>query len=193
MRKAPLKRIVQLLKRHRDVSFAAPGRGEIAPISIILTTLAARSYAYCVTQCTYADTYELIADVVRRMPDFIAVEDRNGKPFYFIENETTTGENFADKWNLDSRLRRAFYGWHKEVLAMLHVLVQVEGKDRLGQELQKSFGATQEVIRRALAPLTSAVGNARAAGSLLVAPSLGVVTTPAAGRASIRPNTFFGR
>lgn len=193
MQKPLLKRVVQLLKRHRDVSFAAPGHAEIAPISIILTTLAARSYGYCTTRFVYADAYELIVDVVRRMPDFIAVEDRNGTAFYFIENETTIGENFADKWNLDSRLPGAFYGWHKEVLASLDMMVGLEGKDRLGQELQKSFGATQEAVRRALAPFASAVGDARAAGSLLVAPSLGLVTAPAAGRVSVRPNTFFGR
>ncbi len=193
MRKPPLKRIVQILKRHRDVSFAAPGRSALAPISIILTTLAARSYADCITRFIYADTYELILDVVRRMPEFIVVDERNGRPFYFIENETTAGENFADKWNLDPRLPRAFYGWHREAIAVLEELVAIEGKDRLGQALQKSFGASQEAVRGAMATLTTAVGNARAAGSLLVAPSLGLVTSPAVGRVNVRPHTFFGR
>ena len=115
--------IVQMLKRHRDVSFAGRGRAEIAPISVILTTLAARSYAYCTTRFVYADAYELIVDVVRRMPEFIVVEYRNGSPFYFIENETTACETFADKWNLDPSLPRAFYGWHKDVIALLELLV----------------------------------------------------------------------
>lgn len=193
MRKPALKRIVQLLKRHRDIWFAAAKRSELAPISIILTTLAARAYAHCTARFAYADTYELILDVVRRMSDFIAVDERNGRPFYFIENETTAGENFADKWNLDQRLPQAFYGWHRDAIAMLEELVGIDGKDRLGQALQKSFGASQEAVRAAMAPLASAVGNARAAGSLLVAPGLGIVTSPAAGRASVRPNTFFGR
>lgn len=193
MSKPLLKRIVQFLKRHRDVMFAGHGRAEIAPISIILTTLAAQSYARCTTQFAYADAYELIVDVVRRMPEFIVIENRNGSPFYFIENETTAGENFADKWNLDPRLTRAFYGWYKDVIALLERLVGIEGTDRLSQQLQESFGATREAVRRALVPFASSVGNARAAGSLLVAPSLGVVTAPAAGGVSICPNTFFGR
>ncbi|GMU76954.1 MAG: hypothetical protein AMXMBFR45_24450 [Gammaproteobacteria bacterium] len=193
MRKPPLKRIVQLLKRHRDMSFAAPERSELAPISVILTTLAARSYADCITRFIYTDTYELILDVVRRLPEFIQVGERNGKSFYFIENETTTGENFADKWNLDPRLPRAFYGWHRDAVAMLEGLFAIEGKDRLGEALQKSFGASQEAVRAAMAPLATAVGNARAAGSLLVAPSLGLVTSPATGRVNVRPHTFFGR
>ena len=193
MRKPALKRIVQLLKRHRDIWFATAKRNELAPISIILTTLAARSYAYCAARFAYGDTYELILDVVRRMSDFIAVDERNGRPFYYIENETTAGENFAEKWNLDQRLPQAFYGWHRDAIAMLEELVSIDGKDRISQALQKSFGASQENVRSAIAPLASAVGHARAAASLLVAPSLGVVTSPAAGRISVRPNTFFGR
>jgi hypothetical protein len=103
------------------------------------------------------------------------------------------GENFADKWNRDSRLPTAFYVWHKEVFALFDLLVQLEGKDRLSEELQESFGATQEVVRHAMTPFVMTVGNARAMGSLLVARSLGVVTAPAAGRVNVRPNTFFGR
>src|SRR5580700_4045447 len=39
--KTPLQRVVQLLKRHRDLFFAA--RQEVRPISIIITTLAAKA------------------------------------------------------------------------------------------------------------------------------------------------------
>lgn len=193
MRKLPLKRIVQILKRHRDVSFAAPSRRELAPISVIVTTLAARSYADCVTRFVYADHYELILDVVRRLPEFIQVTHQNGVPFYFIENETTTGENFADKWNQDARLPRAFYEWHREALGLLEELLAVEGKDRLSEVLQKAFGTSVETVRAAMAPLATTVAGARAAGSLLVAPGLGLVISPAAGRVDVRPHTFFGR
>jgi hypothetical protein len=44
-----------------------------------------------------------------------------------------------------------------------------------------------------MAPLATTVGNARTAGSLLVAPSLGLVTSPAIGRVTVPPHTFFGR
>lgn len=193
MRKSPLKRIVQVLKRHRDVTFATPEQSELAPISIILTTLAARSYADRIARTAYRDTYELILDVVRHLPEFIQVVERNGSSFYLIENETTTGENFADKWNLDPRLPRAFYGWHKDTVTMLEGLMAINGKDRLSEALQKYFGASQGTVRAAITSLATRVSNARTAGSLLVAPSLGLVTSPAAGRVSVPPHTFFGR
>ncbi|MEZ5659384.1 MAG: hypothetical protein R3E83_12915 [Burkholderiaceae bacterium] len=55
---------------------------------------------------------------------------------------------------------------------MLEGLLALEGKDRLGEALQKSFSASQEAVRAAMAPLATKVSNARAAGSLLVAPGL---------------------
>jgi hypothetical protein len=76
---------------------------------------------------------------------------------------------------------------------MLEGLIALEGKDRLGEALQKSFSASQEAVRVAMAPLATTVGNARTAGSLLVAPSLGLVTSPAIGRVTVPPHTFFGR
>ena len=40
-KKSPLQRVVQILKRHRDLMFNGD---ESKPISIIITTLAARAY-----------------------------------------------------------------------------------------------------------------------------------------------------
>jgi hypothetical protein len=193
MSKPFLKRIIQLLKRHRDIAFVSPQRRDLAPISIILTTLASWSYAYCVKHHTYTDGFELIVDVVRRMPDFIAVEQHSSGPHFLIANETTTDENFADKWNHDSRLAEAFFGWHREVVATLGGMLDLEGTDRLSKGLQESFGASQEQIRQALLPLTASVSRARTEDSLLVAPAVGLLTSPAPDAVRIRPNTFFGR
>jgi SMODS domain-containing protein len=44
--KGLLRRAVQLCKRHRDIYFGA--QPELAPLSIIITTLAARSYEWCI-------------------------------------------------------------------------------------------------------------------------------------------------
>lgn len=193
MDKPFLKRIVQLLKRHRDHAFVTPSRNDLAPISIVLTTLAAWSYAYCVTRNTYSDAFELITDVIRRLPDFIKIEERNGQRHYVIENETTAGENFADKWNQNSQLAVAFFAWHKNVLASVETMLDLEGADQVGKHLQESYGATPDQVKRAFAPITSAIGASRAAGSLIVAPSLGIATAPAFGSVSVRQNTFFGR
>lgn len=188
-----LKRIVQLLKRHRDHEFMSPERKDLAPISIIITTLAAWSYAECIPKCKYANAYELIVDVITRMPGFIQIEERNGRKVYMVENETTIGENFAEKWNRDERLALAFFAWHKKALMAFTSQLSTEGLDALGKQLSESFGIPLEYAKRSIEHLTGKISLARTAGTLLVAPTLGIVTTSARGGVSVRPNTFFGR
>jgi hypothetical protein len=68
--KTPLQRVVQLLKRHRDIHF----QDDLAnrPVSIIITTLAAQAYA------NQEDLFEALTSVVKDMRSFIEQRD-NGK------------------------------------------------------------------------------------------------------------------
>ena len=68
--KGILRRVVQILKRHRDYRFldADPA---LAPISIVITTLASRSYGHCVSNFVFEDEFDLLCAVIRHMPRFI--------------------------------------------------------------------------------------------------------------------------
>jgi hypothetical protein len=190
--KPPLKRLVQLLKRHRDQVFSGKDVRELMPISVIVTTLAANAYEYCVTNHVYVDMYELLCDVIRRMPDSIRRVEVTAQTQYFIDNDATVGENFAEKWNRDPRLPVAFYNWHKRVLDDLSQLVQIEGQDVIAEHFIKSYGATRSQATAALgSPIVSATA-ARSNGSLLVVPAFGLTTTIRPGATQVRPNTFFG-
>ncbi|MFZ5503660.1 MAG: nucleotidyltransferase domain-containing protein [Pseudomonadota bacterium] len=193
MTKPFLKRIIQLLKRHRDHMFVGTDRSDMAPISVIITTLASWAYARCATQQFYTDAFDFITAVIREMPTFIKIEMRSGKQFFIVENETTVGENFADKWNNDARLASSFNDWHKDVLTSIESLLLLEGKDRFAESLSYKFGANKEQVRDTLASISNPISNARTAGSLIVAPAFGLVTAPAFGSVSLPKNTFFGR
>jgi hypothetical protein len=188
-----LKRIVQLLKRHRDQQFVGSNRAELAPISVIITTLAAWAYAKCASQQAYADEFDFIASVIREMPTFIRIEVRSGERHYIVENETTTGENFADKWNIDQRRASAFYAWHADVLASVESLLQIEGVDQFAESLSRKFGAKKDNVRETLSKFIAPIGQARLAGLLSIAPSIGLITSPTYGAISVPKNTFFGR
>lgn len=188
-----LKRIIQLLKRHRDHMYAGNTHEEFAPISVIISTLAGWAYAKCATQQVHSDAFDLISAVISEMPSFIKVEIRSGQRFYVIENETTAGENFADKWNSDERLASAFYEWHKNALESIKSLLSVEGVANFSESLSKSFGANKEQIRDTVSSIINPISNARISGRLIVAPALGLITTPVLGSVSVPNNTFFGR
>jgi hypothetical protein len=101
--KTPLQRSIQILKRHRDVMFLqAP---DLAPISMIITNLAAHGYQ------GEMDVTDALRGILNRMPDFVrAVVPR-------VPNPTHPSEDYADKWRRDPRLERSFYEWHQQAKA----------------------------------------------------------------------------
>lgn len=187
-----LKRIVQILKRHRDQKFVQSNRPELAPISVIITTLAGRAYEACVKTKIYTDEFDLIVSIVEAMPNFIQIEMRSGKPYYTIENETTAGENFADKWNEDPQRVGAFYEWHLDALSSIKNLLQLEGIDQFADNLSKKFGGKEPQVREILNKIIAPIGQARTSGLLSVAPSIGLVKSPTHSSIVIPKNTFFG-
>ena len=103
--RVPLQRAIQILKRHRDVMFKDDQDGR--PISMILTTLAARAYE------GEADLSEALLSIVSKMPGL--VNDRRPR----IPNPVDPREDFADKWHKNSRLEENFWLWHSQVQADL--------------------------------------------------------------------------
>lgn len=77
--KLPLQRVVQILKRHRDMMFEG---ADNKPISIIITTLASRAYN------KQENIIEALVDVVNNMERFIEVrrDKYTNVPYKFIGN-----------------------------------------------------------------------------------------------------------
>ena len=97
--KTPLQQVVQILKRHRDIRFS--DQPDVKPISVIITTLAARAYA------NQADLSEALASILENM--HLQIKLRNG--VWWIENPTDPAENFADRWQTHPDRRDAFFKW----------------------------------------------------------------------------------
>ena len=186
--KGLLKRCVQLCKRYRDLAFLDQNK-EISPISIIITTLAVKAYEFCVTNFAYETEFDVLLDVIRRMPDFIESHAAQDRQLYFIRNVTTQGENFAEKWNRDSRLPRAFYSWQKKILSVLERINEVNGMDQLSMELAQAFG--EQPVKKSMGKFTAAVSAARAGAFLSASPHSGLtVNNPK--NMKIPSNTFYG-
>lgn len=102
--KEPLVRIVQVLKRHRDIMF---GSDDQKPISIIITTLAAKAYN------KETDIIKGLLVVLNNMEAY--VEDRysieENKTIKWIGNPINDEENYADKWPSEVIKQTKFYDW----------------------------------------------------------------------------------
>lgn len=186
--KGILRRTVQIAKRHRDIMFLDDP--DTAPLSVIITTLTSRSYEWCVTNQEYNNEFDLLLDVIRHMPDTIELRRVDGHDQWFIWNETTAGENFAEKWNRRPERAAAFYGWHYRFCSELAQLEAVRGIDRLGEALKGLFGSRP--ANAAIESLTDGVSTARRAGNLWVAPATGLSISAVPASTPVRANTFFG-
>ena len=189
VRKGILRRIVQLLKRHRDIAFADI-EADIAPISIIITTLAAKAYAFCVRQFVFDTELDVVVATIRMMPHFIERPYVDGRRTYSIPNETTEGENFADRWNQEPERATAFYNWHAKALSDFESIANLEGLDLLTDTLSGSLGG--RVVRKVMDSRTEVISQARSAQRLFVAPAVGLTLTPGAQASPVPRNTHFG-
>ena len=81
---------------------------------------------------------------------------------WFIWNETTSGENFAEKWNRRPERAEAFYAWHHRLSSDLAQLEAVSGLDRLGDLLKRLFGSRPSTA--AINAITERVSTAASRG-----------------------------
>jgi hypothetical protein len=132
--KLPLQRVVQILKRHMDVMFQDDP--DHKPVSIIITTLAAKAYNGT------KSLFQALSEALRHMHEYIEVLD-DGR--YVVANPSIAGENFADKWNTDASLAHAFYSWQNKAIADL-VDAPISSTDY--SALEESLGAG--VVGRAI-------------------------------------------
>lgn len=119
--RTPLQRAIQLMKRNRDLHFNRPETVAYAPISIIITTLAAHLYGGQV------DPHSALVAIVAALQRHTAlVHNRAIDPAlagmglirrlpdgtWYIANPVNPAENFADRWHEDGHARaRAFFSW----------------------------------------------------------------------------------
>lgn len=123
----PLQTVVQILKRHRDVEF---GGDENAPISIIITTLAAQAYN------GEADLRDALVGIVNGLPSFAS------DPAPRVQNPVNPDENFADKWEMKRERRDAYERWRKKVKRDVEELGQYATTGAVGDHFNRAFQAT---------------------------------------------------
>lgn len=98
----PLQNTIKILKKHRDVIYE---NDDHKPISIIITTLAAKAY----------DNQEFLVDslvsIISKMKELVEIRGKE----WWVENPVNPQENFADKWNETPEKKDLFFCWIERV------------------------------------------------------------------------------
>jgi hypothetical protein len=187
--KGLLCRTVQIAKRHRDIAFMDDKDG-LAPLSIIITTLASRTYEFCVRSFEYDHELDLIVDLLERMPDALEQRVIGTRVEWYLWNQTTADENFCEKWNKHPERAVAFFEWHAKLVSDVKLLAAAQGFDVLRRLLGNVVGATP--ANAVMDSLTEQVSVARYAGRLSVTRPAGLMVGSAAMATPVRANTFYG-
>ncbi len=134
------------------------------------------------------DKFDLLLSVIEQMPSFIERRWNGVEQEWWIPNETTLGENFAEKWNRDAELTDAFGRWHQTALSDFKGLAATLDQTNTYSVLEKFAGsrATTAVRNR----VTSNVDQMRV-NDLLRTGTAGVLTTGAG--IAVPRNTFYGK
>ena len=176
--KTTLQRIVQILKRHRDIMFSEDTDNK--PISIIITTLAAKAYH------GEKDLLVGLTNVVTNLGKGIT-KDQYG--IYWVANPVNPEENFADKWETHPKRKANFFKWLDAVKQDLINISDGSVKQIILKRLQRSFG--KDTITHVATILAERRQAKIAVGAALLT-NTGTVAAGPIGKTINTSNTFYG-
>ncbi len=179
-RRFPLQRVVQILKRYRDMMFKDDTE---RPISIIITTLA--GYAYQ----GQTNVLEALVDVIDRMPAFIEQkhDQDTGEPYRFVGNPVNPTENFADRWRDTPAKERKFNEWLKKVKMDITHTTEQSGQHNIIRSLSESFG--DSAVQKTFSNIGNKAKLMTEGGTNRFDAAVGLTST---GASTIKPHNFYG-
>lgn len=179
--KLPLQRVVQILKRHRDMR---SNGDEHKPISIIITTLASKAYK------KETNIIEALINIIDTMDDYI--EERysveHSKVIKWIANPVNEEENFADKWVETPQKQINFYKWLKQVKIDIENILSKRGP-QLQESFETPFG--KSVVTKAFSNYGDKLLKQRESGTLKMAAGTGILSN--IGSTTVKNHNFHGK
>ena len=116
--RTPLQQAIQIMKRHRDIRFSGHDSEDFKPISMIITTLAARLYE------NEEDVFSALNNIAEKLRLYSTLVEgrapmiegdliqRNPDGTWYVGNPVNNQENFADRWHENGGARaEAFFEW----------------------------------------------------------------------------------
>jgi hypothetical protein len=177
--KPVLKICVQLMKRWRDIAYKDDC--DRAPISIVLTTLAAESY----------EGERSVARALGAILTEIEARIRLSQPGRLIVlNPKNPAEDLSERWASNPQLYVEFTKFIREFLDKWTVLLMMRGVHRITGQLEALFG--EELAKTVIEKQAKDVEAARSRRGLGILRNSGIVTSVAAGTVPIPPNIFYG-
>jgi hypothetical protein len=202
--RTPLQRMVQLLKRHRDIQFAASPENK--PISMIITTLSAKVYSgetstaealFNAIEALYSYSEYLgdkkgawiLSEQMKKQSLITRRWNAEGYWEWYIPNPINQQENFADKWHENNNVKaKAFFEWIEVLHREFQEIKQPKGIHKLYESMANAYGS--DAAKRVIKSYGEEVFSLRNEGKLFFAAGTG--TLGADGTQKVKDHTFYG-
>jgi hypothetical protein len=179
--KSPLKFVVQLMKRNRDIEFR--GRVDSAPISIVLTTLAGHNYG------GRRSVNESMSSILTGINNTLL--SLGGEQRLLVLNPANPKEDLSERWGTDPNAYGMFVSWIGKYWTTWQNLQGASGP-QLYNQLFQMFG--EQVTTDAMREQAEIIGKHRVEATLGVQGSnVGLTVAAAPAIIPVRANTFYGK
>lgn len=179
---ATLQKAVQMMKRNRDIALGHLEEKE-RPISVVLTTLAARLYA------GHPSPTVALLQILDAIIDAIAKEV--GERLVVL-NPTNENEDLSERWENQPELYQTFVDWVHGFRKKLQDLTEVRGLHNIEAKLKGMFG--ENLTKDVIAEFAEQINLKRRSGLLAVAKGSGLIVPAMVPHSTtVKPNTFHGR
>lgn len=177
--KTPLKLVVQLMKRWRDIAYDK--NPDLAPISIVLTTLAGLLYGG--QQSVNQALTDILHGIVTSLP--------NGGRRLLVINPTNPKEDLSERWDEVPGAYQAFVAGVISFQKTWQAINQQSGLPSIASTLAVLFG--EEISKSVVTEQAQAIEKARKEKKLAIQRTSGVLTTVTSPSSHpVKPNTFHG-
>lgn len=182
----PLQRVVQILKRHRDIKYIDKNDEDKKnkPISIIITTLASHAYK------GESNVIDALINIVNSMENYIGEYNPiTGAKEKWIGNPVNKSENFADRWKEFPQRQKHFEQWLVEIKRDLSNITSQSGRglNSINESMNQPFG--EKIMTKTFSDYGEKLRVKREKGNLKVSSLTG--TIGAVGTA-IKNHNFYG-
>ena len=128
--KTPLQHCIQILKRHRDIMFK--GKPDMKPISIIITTLAAKAYQ------GESNLQSAMENILNKMGGLVNHLEPK------VPNPVNPEEDFADNWNTEEgrrlNLEENFWLWLKQAKIDFEIITSPRDNNFILEQANEKYG-----------------------------------------------------
>ena len=155
------------------------------PVSIIITTLAAKAYGQ------ENNIYDALIHILDNMKLHIKTRysEEHGREICWVENPVNPEENFADMWAEFPKREEKFHLWLNTAKEDISEAIQKNGVHLIQESLSAPFG--KETVSKAFSSYGDGLLKQRESGNMKMAAGTGILGSE--GRTTVKQHQNFGK